>query len=86
MRLDQCGLAHGRVQKLMSELSTYRCSTELRETADGIWAQQKDLDRGVIAEQRKRRNYDSFWMPVPSTEPFRCVLAAVRVYAQPCAG
>jgi hypothetical protein len=62
----------------MSELSLYRRSKELREKADAIWKAEQMLDRAAIIEERKRRNYDSFWMPVPATEPFRCVLAQVR--------
>jgi hypothetical protein len=69
----------GAVQKLMSELSVWRCSSELKKECARIWSVEKGLDFESIAEERKRRNYDSFWTPVPASEPFRCVLAQVRV-------
>jgi hypothetical protein len=65
------------LQRLMSELSIWRCSAELKERSEQIWAAEKQLDCDAIAEERKRRNYDSFWTPVPASEPFRCVLAQV---------
>jgi hypothetical protein len=70
-------IATNAVQKLMSELSVYRRSPELKARADTIWMAERKLDRATVVEERKRRNYDSFWMPVPAIEPFRCVLAQV---------
>jgi hypothetical protein len=65
------------LQRLMSELSIWRCSTELKQKCQKIWQAEKQLNFDDIAEERKRRNYDSFWTPVPASEPFRCVLAQV---------
>lgn len=85
MRIDDCAAARKafatvaavRVQNLMSELSIWRCSDELRAYCGEIWAKEKKTKREAIEEERKRRNYSGYWAPVPPTEPFRCVLAQV---------
>ena len=69
-----CGVV---VQSLMSELSIWRCTDELKQYCYKIWEKEKQLDPGAIEEERKRRNYRGYWTPLPPTEPFRCVLAQV---------
>lgn len=62
----------------MSELSVWRCGKELAEACSKVYQREAQLDAERIADERKRRNYDSFWWPVPDKEPFRCVLAQAR--------
>ena len=65
-------------QNLMSELSIWRSSDELKTYCNEIWEKEKQLDPGAIEEERKRRNYSGYWTPLPPAEPFRCVLAQVH--------
>lgn len=65
------------MQNLMSELSIWRCSQELKAYCTEIWEQEKLRDPEQVAEEGKRRNYSGYWAPLPPTEPFRCVLGKV---------
>lgn len=65
------------VEKLMFELSVWRCTPELKNLVNNI-DRLDNRDPTRVAEERKKRNYADFWTPTPTTEPYRVVLAHLR--------
>ncbi|KAK9814631.1 hypothetical protein WJX72_009042 [[Myrmecia] bisecta] len=76
-RLSAVNLYFQQVERLMFDLSVWRCSDELKALAEQITAKQAP-DAHVLVEERKKKNYADFWSLVPVTEPFRVVLAEMR--------
>ncbi|KAF5835589.1 phosphoenolpyruvate carboxylase [Dunaliella salina] len=76
-RLEAVNSYFQAIEKLMFDLSVWRCSPELKAYATQVAAaEERDVAR--VSEMRKKRNYADFWGPVPLTEPFRVVLSHLR--------
>ena len=65
------------IQKLLFELSMWRCNDTVKRLANDILA-TSETDKNAIFEERKRRNYDDFWKAIPEHEPYRVILAMLR--------
>lgn len=76
-RLEAANAYFKAIENLMFDLSIWRCSPELKEYAAGI-ATLEERDVARVSEERKKRNYADFWVPVPLTEPFRVLLSHMR--------
>ncbi|KAK9811208.1 hypothetical protein WJX73_010686 [Symbiochloris irregularis] len=76
-RLAAVNLYFSAIEKLMFELSIWRCNGELMELAKKIHDKQS-ADPYGLAEERKRKNFWEFYGIIPLTEPFRLVLSEVR--------
>lgn len=76
-RLTATNLYFNAVEKLMFELSIWRCDDNVKAVASRIVARQMP-EAHLVAEERKRKNYAEFWNIIPVTEPYRCVLGEVR--------
>jgi len=76
-RLEAANAYFKAVEMLMFDLSIWRCTAELTEHA-AIVSAMEERDAARVAEERKRRNYADFWVPIPLTEPFRVVLSNMR--------
>jgi len=76
-RLEAVNAYFKAVEGLMFDLSIWRCSPQLKEYAQKVVArEERDVSR--VSEERKKRNYADFWVPIPLTEPFRVVLSSMR--------
>ncbi|MEW5318243.1 MAG: hypothetical protein WDW38_009481 [Sanguina aurantia] len=77
-RLEAVNCYFKGVEALMFDLSMWRCTQELKDYANELAAEVLLRDSGLVAEERKKRNYADFWAPIPATEPFRVVLGYMR--------
>ncbi|KAJ9513722.1 hypothetical protein QJQ45_015483 [Haematococcus lacustris] len=76
-RLEAVNAYFKAVENLMFDLSVWRCSPALKEYAERIAAaEERDVAR--VSEQRKKRNYADFWVPIPLTEPYRVIFSHMR--------
>eukprot|EP00879_Flechtneria_rotunda_P019395 GHRR01020372.1.p1 GENE.GHRR01020372.1~~GHRR01020372.1.p1 ORF type:complete len:416 (+),score=77.29 GHRR01020372.1:187-1434(+) len=77
-RLEAVNAYFQAVETLMFDLSMWRCSPELKALATRLAARAIAADPNRIADERKKRNYADFWMPIATNEPFRVVLSHMR--------
>ena len=76
-RLSAANLLFDQVQRLMFDLSLWRCTEALANYAREL-RHMEHVDEAVAAEG-KRRNYQDFWLPAPpEAEPYRAILQHVR--------
>ncbi|QDZ20230.1 phosphoenolpyruvate carboxylase [Chloropicon primus] len=74
-----CDLYFQEVEKLMFDLSMWRCNEKLAEYCDKKVADASHtLNEEHLAFERKRRNYCDFWRPVSRHQPYRMVLEDIR--------
>ena len=60
-----CDLYFGEIEKLMFDLSMWRCNDELAAYCDRKLAERSyTLSEEHLSFERKRRNYCDFWRPV----------------------
>jgi len=76
-RLEAVNSYFKAIETLMFDLSIWRCSPALKDYAQRV-AAQEERDVARVSEERKKRNYADFWVPMPLTEPFRVVLSHMR--------
>ncbi|GBG63625.1 hypothetical protein CBR_g38936 [Chara braunii] len=69
-RLMAANLYYSQIEKLMFELSMWRCSNELRKAASKV------AEHGLQRESVK--HYQEFWSVIPPSEPYRLLLSSVR--------
>ena len=74
-----CDLYFMEIEKLMFDLSMWRCNEELGAYCDRKQAERSHvLNEEHLAFERKRRNYCDFWRPVSRNQPYRMVLEDIR--------
>jgi len=76
-RVQGTNLLFDAIQRLIFNLSMWRCTDALKDRAEKILSSSTD-DNNAIFEERKRRNYDDFWKAIPVHEPYRVILAELR--------
>jgi phosphoenolpyruvate carboxylase len=77
-RLAAANLLYDQVQRLMFDLSLWRCNESLLLYAREMSRSEQSLDE-LIAAEGKRRNYQDFWLPaMPEQEPYRVILQRLR--------
>jgi len=77
-RLAAANLLYDQVQRLMFDLSLWRCNEGLLLYARELSRSEQSLDE-LIAAEGKRRNYQDFWLPaIPEQEPYRVILQRLR--------
>nr|P10490.1 RecName: Full=Phosphoenolpyruvate carboxylase 1; Short=PEPC 1; Short=PEPCase 1 [Mesembryanthemum crystallinum]CAA31956.1 unnamed protein product [Mesembryanthemum crystallinum]CAA32727.1 ppc1 protein [Mesembryanthemum crystallinum] len=67
-RMMAANMYFSQIDELMFELSMWRCTDELRERAEELHKYSK----------RDSKHYIEFWKQIPSSEPYRVILADVR--------
>jgi phosphoenolpyruvate carboxylase len=76
-RVQGVNLLFHAIQRLIFELSMWRCNVVVKELASNI-LENSESDKQKVFEERKKRNYDDFWKAIPSHEPYRVILAELR--------
>ena len=78
-RTAACDLYFAEIEKLMFDLSMWRCNDELAAYCDRKLAERSyTLSEEHLSFERKRRNYCDFWRPVSRHQPYRMVLEDIR--------
>jgi len=67
------------IEKLMFDLSMWRCNEKLQKYCDKREMERSHyLKEEHLTFERKRRNYSDFWRPVSKNQPYRMVLEEIR--------